>query len=56
VAIKSNYLSGNNDAYVAPEFGYSHQNTTLYCKPGLGINPDQNDREWGIEFGARVQF
>ena len=24
--------------------------------PGVGIQPDFNDREWGIEFGARVQF
>ncbi|OYW19005.1 MAG: hypothetical protein B7Z55_09655, partial [Planctomycetales bacterium 12-60-4] len=46
----TSYLSGNNDVYVAPEFGYSHQGTTLYVKPGVGINPDPNDREWGLEF------
>ena len=54
--VLTNYLSGNNDTYVAPEVGYSAKETTLYLKPGIGINPDLNDRQWGIEFGARVQF
>lgn len=54
--VLTNYLTGNNDAYVAPEIGYSTKGTTLYLKPGLGIAPDLNDREWGIEFGARIQF
>lgn len=54
--VLTNYLTGNNDVYVAPELGYSHQGTTMYVKPGVGINPDQNDRDWGLEFGFRVQF
>jgi hypothetical protein len=54
--VLTNYLTGNNDAYVAPEMGYATKGSTLYLKPGIGINPDQNDRQWGIEFGARVQF
>jgi len=52
----TNYLSGNNDIYVAPEVGYSTKRTTIYVKPGIGIAPDKNDRQWGLEFGARVQF
>lgn len=54
--VLTNYLTGNNDAYAAPEVGYSAKGTTFYVKPGVGIQPDINDREWGIEFGARVQF
>ena len=54
--VLTNYLTGNNDIYVAPEIGYSHKRTILYVKPGIGIAPDQNDREWGLEFGARIQF
>lgn len=54
--VLTNYLTGNNDAYVAPEIGYSSKKTTFYVKPGVGIQPDFNDRQWGIEFGARVQF
>ena len=54
--VLTNYNTGNNDAYVAPEVGYSHRNSTLYVKPGIGIHPDFNDRQSGIEFGARVQF
>jgi hypothetical protein len=52
----TNYRTGNNDFYVAPEVGYSHQRTTLYVKPGFGIDPDPGDRQWGLELGARVQF
>lgn len=52
----TNYLTGNNDIYFAPEVGYSHKRTTIYLKPGVGIAPDPNDRQWGLEFGARVQF
>lgn len=54
--VLTNYLTWNNDVYVAPEIGYSHKRTTLYVKPGIGIAPDQNDRQWGIEFGGRFQF
>ncbi len=54
--ILTDYLSGNNDIYVAPEVGYSAKGTTLYVKPGFGIAPDMNDRAWGMEFGARIQF
>ncbi|WP_145248391.1 hypothetical protein [Aeoliella mucimassa] len=54
--IVTNYKTGNNDTYIAPEFGYSSKGTTLYCKPGAGLSPDQNDRQWGFELGMRVQF
>lgn len=52
----SNFITGDQDAYVAPEVGYSTKGTTLYVKPGVGISPDPGNREWGIEFGARIQF
>lgn len=54
--VLTNYQTGDNDTYVAPEVGYASKGTTLYCKPGIGVNPDINNRQWGIEFGARVQF
>lgn len=54
--VLTNYLTGNNDAYVAPEFGLSKKGTTLYLKPGRGLDPDLNDRKWGMDFGMRVQF
>jgi hypothetical protein len=54
--VVTNYITGNNDTYAAPEVGYSTKRTTLYVKPGIGIEPDLNDRQWGIEFGARVMF
>ena len=54
--VVTNYLTGNNDTYFAPEFGHSAMGTTFYCKPGFGMSPDTNDRQTGIEFGARVQF
>lgn len=52
----TNYRTGNNDIYFAPEVGYSRKGTTLFLKPGIGIAPDVNDRQWGLDFGARVQF
>lgn len=52
----TNYLTENNDAYVAPEIGFAKAGTTMYVKPGVGINPDFGDRDWGLEFGFRVQF
>jgi len=54
--VLTNYLTGNNDIYVAPEFGLSAKGVTFYCKPGVGLSPDQNDRQWGLDFGVRVQF
>ncbi|MFO0851021.1 MAG: hypothetical protein U0871_21075 [Gemmataceae bacterium] len=54
--ILTNYLTGNNDIYVAPEVGYSHKGTTAYVKPGIGITPDYNDRQWGLEVGVRVMY
>jgi hypothetical protein len=41
---------------VAPEIGYSRKGTTAYVKPGVGIDPDFNDRQWGLEIGFRVQY
>jgi hypothetical protein len=52
----TNYLTGNNDFYVAPEIGYSHKGTTAYVKPGVGIDPDANDRKWGFELGFRILY
>ncbi len=52
----TNFKTWNNDAYVAPEVGYSTKGSTFYIKPGLGIAPDTNDRAWGVEFGVRVLF
>lgn len=54
--ILTNYLTGNNDIYFAPEFGYSRKGTTAYLKPGVGIAPDTSDRQWGAEFGFRVMY
>ena len=56
VNIATDYLSGNNDFYVAPEVGYSSKRAIFFVKPGIGIAPDVNDRQWGIDFGIRVQF
>jgi hypothetical protein len=52
----TNYDSGNNDTYFAPEVGYSAKGTTFYVKPGFAFEPNLNDRQGGIEFGAPVQF
>jgi hypothetical protein len=52
----TNYFNGNTDFYFAPEIGYSHKRTTIYVKPGFGIDAEPGDRLWGIEFGARVMF
>jgi hypothetical protein len=52
----SNFITGNQDAYLAPEFGYATKGTTFYVKPGWGIQPDTNDRSWGLEFGMRIMF
>lgn len=52
----SNFKTGNQDCYLAPEMGYSTKGATFYIKPGWGVNPDTNDRSWGIECGIRVIF
>lgn len=52
----SNFNTGNEDVYVAPEVGLSRKGTTIYVKPGIGIAPGINDREWGLEFGGRIMF
>jgi hypothetical protein len=52
----TNYFTGNTDYYFAPEVGFSRKGTTFYVKPGIGIAPDANDRQWGLEFGVRVMF
>lgn len=54
--ILTDYFSGNNDIYFAPEFGRSKDGFTFYAKPGFGIAPDTNDRQWGMEFGLRINF
>ena len=54
--IITNYFNGRTDKYFAPEVGYSTAGSTFYIKPGIGIAPDQNDRRWGIEIGARLMY
>lgn len=54
--VLTNYLTGNNDIYVAPEIGYSRKGTIGYIKPGVGIDPDNNDRQWGLEVGVRILY
>jgi hypothetical protein len=54
--VVTNYLSGNNDVYLAPELGLSRKGTVLYCKPGFGAAPDIGDRDWGLDLGIRAFF
>jgi hypothetical protein len=54
--VVTDFLSWNNDVYAGWEVGYSTKGTTFYVKPGLGFRPNPGDREWGVEFGVRVQF
>jgi hypothetical protein len=44
------------DVFLAPEVGYSWKGTTLFGKPGFGINPGENNRYVGINFGLRQDF
>lgn len=52
----TNYLNGGTDFYMAPELGLSRKGTTAYVKPGFGIDDGPGERQWGLEFGFRVQF
>jgi hypothetical protein len=54
--VVTDFLNSNNDVYFGWEVGYSTKGSTFYIKPGIGICPNPGDREWGIEFGLRVQF
>jgi len=54
--VVTNFQDANNDVYFGWEVGYSAKGTTFYVKPGIGIHPNPGDRDWGIEFGVRVQF
>lgn len=54
--IVTNYLSGDNDIYLAPELGFSRKNTTMFAKPGFGIDASPGERQWELEVGVRVQF
>jgi hypothetical protein len=47
---------GDLDVYLAPEVGFSRKGTTLFAKPGFGINPDPNNRYFGVNFGIRQDF
>jgi hypothetical protein len=47
---------GDIDAFLAPEVGFSRKGTTIFAKPGFGINPDANNRYYGINFGIRQDF
>lgn len=51
------YQNGNDlDVFLAPEVGFSKKGTTVYVKPGFGINPDPNNRYFGVNFGVRQSF
>lgn len=47
---------GDLDVFLAPEVGYSKKGTTVFAKPGFGINPDPNNRYFGVNFGFRQSF
>ena len=43
--------------YVMPEVGkILAPGRIAYIKPGYGVDPDENDREWGLELGFRYFF
>jgi hypothetical protein len=44
------------DVFLAPEVGYSRKGTTVFFKPGFGINADANNRQVGVSFGVRSSF
>lgn len=44
------------DVYLAPEVGFSRKGTTLFAKPGFGLNPDPSNRYLGVNFGIRQDF
>ena len=50
----------NNDEfslYAMPEVGkILAPGRIAYTKPGIGIDPDENEREWGLEIGFRYFF
>jgi hypothetical protein len=52
----TNYRNGSTDFYVAPELGYITKGTTVFIKPGFGLDAMPGEREWGISFGARINF
>ena len=54
--IVTNYLTEDNDIYLAPELGFERKGTTIYVKPGFGIDAQPGERQWGLELGLRVQF
>ena len=54
--IVTNYLNGDNDVYFAPEMGKSFKGATFYIKPGIGIDPGINNRQWGLEIGTRINY
>jgi hypothetical protein len=47
---------GDLDVYLAPEVGFSRKGTTIFLKPGFGLNPDPNNRYVGVSFGIRQGF
>ncbi len=52
----TNYRNGGTDFYLAPELGYSFKGTTLQVKPGFGLGAKPGEREWGLSFGAKINF
>ena len=53
-----NYANNNDlDTFQKFELGKAFSNgTVFYLKPGVGIAPDEFNREWGIESGIRFVF
>ncbi|MFN9717580.1 MAG: hypothetical protein ACK58L_02735 [Planctomycetota bacterium] len=53
-----NYANDNDiDAFQRLELGRAFRNgTVFYVKPGIGIAPDEFNREWGLECGLRFVF
>jgi hypothetical protein len=52
----TNYRNGSTDFYLAPELGYTLKGTTLFVKPGFGMDAKVGEREWGLTFGAKINF
>jgi len=55
--IITNYRTGDSDFFPRFELGKAFKDgTTFYVKPGVGIDPDAQNRTWGIEFGVKCVF
>jgi hypothetical protein len=51
------FMENDFDAWIAPEFGkIVKEGLIVYAKPGWGIDPEPNDREFTFEFGVRIFY